>query len=68
MVIRDGVQTGSSDEGWAIHAVQRTSCGSSVSILNSGDPQGVSLLSFYSASEWHKRCTEIFVVSITGVG
>ena len=57
--IRDRVRLGIGDEGWTMHSdgslrYRGGGCGSPVRRSERGDPQGVPLLSFCSASRWHE--------------
>ena len=56
--IRDRVQSGTSDEGWAMHPDgslrYRGELWFSVNRFERGDPQGVPMLSFRSTSRWHE--------------
>ena len=57
--IRDRVQSGMDDEGWAIHRdgilqYREWGCGSPTDRSERGDPQGVPLLSICYASKWHE--------------
>ena len=51
MSIRDRVQVGMGDEGWAI---QGTDCGSPVGKAERRDPSRIPLFSFYGASRWYE--------------
>ena len=57
--IRDRVRLGIGDKGWTMHSdgsvrYRGWGCGSLIRRSERGDPQGVPLFSFCSASRWHE--------------
>ena len=70
--IRDRVQSGTGDEGWTIHIDGSLWYRGRVVVPHSTDLREEILRDFHcldlSCIQVARRCTKIFVVSITGVG